>query len=173
MKLGFGRPTEALQEGSFTGEGSGHEPASYGRRETASPGTLPRDRLWIRGAAFGLDLLFLGGGPLLLAATVAFAVLMTAPEPPLALGRGFQVAQAAFVVLFLGRDAGGGSPGKRLLGLRIVRVDGARTSLATSLVRNLPLLIPGWNLVEAASVLRRRDGRRPGDRAARTAVVEC
>lgn len=139
----------------------------------APAGMPPRERLWIRGAAFGVDLLLLAGGPLLVAAAVALAVFLATPEPPLFLGRVFRVAEAVFLVVFLGRDAGGGSPGKRLLGLRIVRVDGAGTSLATSLVRNLPLLVPGWNLIEAASVLRRSDGRRPGDRAARTAVVEA
>lgn len=120
-----------------------------------------------------MDLLLLAGGPLLLAAAIVFTILLATPDPPLVLGQGFRIAQAAFLMLFLGRDTFGGSPGKRLLGLRIIRVDGAPVSLATSLVRNLPLLVPLWNLVEAASVLRRRDGRRPGDRAARTAVVEA
>ena len=172
MKLGFRRGPKAPEEGARAGSDGGHAPASYGRIEATTAGTLPPERLWIRGAAFGVDLLLLAGGPLLLAAAVVFAVLLATPDPPLVLGRAFRVAQAVFLLLFLGRDTGGGSPGKRLLGLRIVRVDGARVSLTTSLVRNLPLLVPVWNLVEAASVLRRRDGRRPGDRAARTAVVE-
>jgi uncharacterized RDD family membrane protein YckC len=76
------------------------------------------------------------------------------------------------VCLFLLRDAGGGSPGKKLFGLRLIREGGANAGVLQSLLRNATLLVPGWNLVEFTSVMRRRDGRRPGDRVAGTALVE-
>jgi len=77
------------------------------------------------------------------------------------------------VCLFLLRDADGGSPGKRLFGLRLIRRGGARAGPLQSLLRNVMLLVPGWNLIELASLIRREDGRRPGDRAAGTALVEA
>src|ERR1035437_4144558 len=77
------------------------------------------------------------------------------------------------VCLFLLRDADGGSPGKRLFGLRLIRRGGSAAGPIQSLLRNLTLLVPGWNLIELASLIRREDGRRPGDRAAGTALVEA
>jgi uncharacterized RDD family membrane protein YckC len=41
-----------------------------------------------------------------------------------------------------------------------------------SVLRNLPLLVPGLNLLEAAAVVRRPDARRLGDRLAGTSVGE-
>ena len=75
--------------------------------------------------------------------------------------------------LFLFRDAAGGSPGKKLFGLRLVRKGGSASGPAASFARNVMLLVPGWNLVEIASVIRRRDGRRPGDKLAGTTLVEA
>ena len=95
-------------------------------------------------------------------------------RPSVGLDDGFRAAQVLAGLLFLFRDAAGGSPGKKLFGLRLVRRGGAdrrgprRPSPATS-----PLLVPGWNLIELASVMRRRDGRRPGDRAGGTTLVEA
>ena len=43
----------------------------------------------------------------------------------------------------------GRSPGKRLLGLRLVTPRGEGCGYTRSVIRNLPLLIPVWNLVEA------------------------
>ena len=135
-------------------------------------GTLPRERSWIRIAAFGVDLIVLAGVPLLLATAIVFGLLVATPDPPAAAVDGFRAAQVVFGLLLLCRDAGGASPGKRLFGLYLVRTDGRPVGVLTSIVRNLPLLMPVWNLVEAASVLRRGDGRRPGDRAARTVLLE-
>ena len=43
---------------------------------------------------------------------------------------------------------------------------------SASVVRNLPLLVPGWNLLELLAVMRRPDGRRLGDRLAGTTLLE-
>jgi uncharacterized RDD family membrane protein YckC len=94
-------------------------------------------------------------------------------EVPAGLDDGFRAAQVLAVLLFVARDASGGSPGKKLFGLRLIRPGGAPAGLGGSVLRNLPLLVPGWNLVEIASVIRRRDGRRPGDRLAGTSLVEA
>jgi uncharacterized RDD family membrane protein YckC len=66
----------------------------------------------------------------------------------------------------------GRSPGKRLMGLRVDTAAGKACGWGTSIVRNLPLVIPGWNLVEIALVLFGRDSLRTGDRMARTRVRE-
>lgn len=64
----------------------------------------------------------------------------------------------------------GRSLGKRILGLQLETGDGKPCSYLRSLVRNLPLIIPGWNLVEIFLVFRGR--ARTGDRIARTRVIE-
>ena len=160
----------AEREGA-EGVGDGHGIASYGRR-AAEPTAVPSERLWLRAAAFGLDLICLAGGPLLLATVVVFLVGLIAPDPPAGLPRVFRAAQALFVLLFLFRDVRGASPGKALLGLSVVRADRRPLRARDSVLRNLPLLVPGLNLLEALSVLRRPDSRRLGDRLAGTAVGE-
>ena len=78
------------------------------------------------------------------------------------------------VILFVGllfRDGyRGRSLGKRMLGLRLVTPHGDGCGYGRSVVRNLPLIIPVWNLLEAALVLAGR--ARTGDRIARTIVTE-
>lgn len=82
----------------------------------------------------------------------------------------------AFLVLCIGiliRDGlGGRSPGKRLFGMRLTTQDGRRCSIARSAVRNFPLIIPGWNVIEVVMVLALRPPRRTGDLLARTSVTE-
>ncbi len=159
-------------EGEGTeGGGDGHGAASYGRR-AAEPTAVPSERLWLRAAAFGLDLICLAGGPLLLATVVVFLVGLIAPDPPAGLPLVFRAAQALFVLIFLFRDVRGASPGKTLLGLAVVRIDRGPLRARDSVLRNLPLLVPGLNLLEALSVVRRPDSRRLGDRLAGTAVGE-
>ncbi|HEX3108447.1 MAG TPA: RDD family protein [Thermoanaerobaculia bacterium] len=81
---------------------------------------------------------------------------------------------AALAILMLGllvRDGyHGRSPGKRLLGLRLVTPRGEGCGCVRSVIRNLPLLIPGLNLVDAILVVAGK--RRTGDRIARTTVTE-
>lgn len=66
----------------------------------------------------------------------------------------------------------GRSPGKRLMGLRVDTPDGTACTWGRSIVRNLPLVVPGWNLVEIGLVLFGRDSLRTGDRMAGTKVRE-
>ncbi|HSB63818.1 MAG TPA: RDD family protein [Thermoanaerobaculia bacterium] len=149
---------------------------SYERPFETGPvplGTPPRERLWMRAAAFGVDLILVAGIPLLLASAIVFCVRAPSREAPAGLDDGFRAAQALALGLFLFRDAGGGSPGKKLFGLRLILQGGAKAGPLQSLQRNFPLLIPGWNLIELTSLLRRPDGRRPGDRAAGTLLVEA
>lgn len=81
------------------------------------------------------------------------------------------VALGILVIGLLLRDGyRGRSPGKRLLGLRLVTPHGEGCGYGRSLVRNIPLMIPPWNLVEAVLVVTGR--RRTGDRIARTTVTE-
>jgi uncharacterized RDD family membrane protein YckC len=83
---------------------------------------------------------------------------------------------AATAVLALGmlfRDGyRGRSPGKRLLGLRLITRSNTPCGYGRSLIRNLPLLIPGLNLVELFMVLFSSQSLRTGDRLAGTAVSE-
>jgi hypothetical protein len=67
-------------------------------------------------------------------------------------------AGALAVGLFLLRDARGGRA-RRWLGLEAVRRDGGSPGAGLSMRRNLPLLIPGWNVLDALPVL--RDGNAP------------
>lgn len=178
MQLGLPEAREVPEERPVR-QGEAHGSGSYGLYRTLPTRVsglyalgVPRERLWTRAAAFGIDLVLLAGGPLLLAAVIVFGILLADPDPPRGLSLGFRAAQAVFVLLFLARDSGPGSPGKRLLGLRVVGPGGVSRSLWASVLRNLPLLLPGWNLLEAIEVVRRGDGRRPGDRIAGTRVVE-
>jgi uncharacterized RDD family membrane protein YckC len=167
VKLGFRPEAEGTE-----GLDDVHAGPSYGtpRREVFS--AVPSERLWLRAAALGLDLICLAGGPLLVATVVVFLVVLLAAEPPVGLPRVFRAAQVLFVVLFLLRDARGASPGKVLLGLSVARADGGRVRTVDSVLRNLPLLVPVLNLFEALAVVRRSDSRRLGDRLAGTTVGE-
>lgn len=83
---------------------------------------------------------------------------------------------AALLVLILGillRDGlPRGSWGKRLFGLKIETRSGQRCSYLRSVVRNLPVLVPVWNLIEVYLVIFSRSGLRTGDRIAGTRVTE-
>ena len=158
-------------EGAARKDG-GHAARSYGTPTGAVSSRVASERLWLRAAAFGLDLICLAGGPLLLATVTVFLVVLFAAEPPAGLPYVYRAAQLLFVVLFLLKDARGASPGKLLLGLSVVRADGRPLRPVDSLVRNLPLLVPLLNFWEAAAVVRRPDARRLGDRLAGTAVGE-
>lgn len=64
----------------------------------------------------------------------------------------------------------GRSLGKQMLGLRVVTPQGEGCGYGRSVLRNLPLIIPLWNLLEAGLVIAGRP--RTGDRIARTNVTE-
>jgi hypothetical protein len=70
-------------------------------------------------------------------------------------------ALAAFAL----RDASGGRA-RRWLGLEAVARDGGAPGWRGSLRRNLPLLVPGWNIREVWPVLRDGSASRPSDRRA-------
>lgn len=80
----------------------------------------------------------------------------------------------ALLVLTLGmlfRDGyRGRSIGKQLLGLRIKTPHGDGCGYGRSVVRNIPLIIPPWNLVEVVMVIAGKP--RSGDRIAHTTVTE-
>lgn len=81
------------------------------------------------------------------------------------------VALAVLLIAILLRDGlRGRSMGKRLLGLRLLTPQGERCGYGRSVVRNFPLVVPGWNLLEVVLVLAGRP--RTGDRIARTTVAE-
>jgi len=81
------------------------------------------------------------------------------------------VALAILIVGTLIRDGyHGRSPGKRLLGLRIVTPRGDGCGYARSIVRNLPIVLFPWTLVEVVLVIVGKS--RSGDRIAKTTVTE-
>jgi uncharacterized RDD family membrane protein YckC len=154
------------------GAGGRHAPPSYGTGREKALSLVPSERLWLRAAAFGIDLICLAGGLLLVATVVVFLVVLVSPEPPAGVPRVYRAAQVLFAGLFLLRDTTGASPGKALLGLSVERGNGGRVGPFASVLRNLPLLVPGLNLLEAAAVVKRPDSRRLGDRLAGTTVGE-
>ena len=88
------------------------------------------------------------------------------PDAPLR-----STGEAAFALglaLFLTRDTTGGLC-RKWLGLRIEDERGRPPGLARSIVRNLPLLVPGWNLYEAWRVIRDETALRSLDRGLRLA----
>jgi uncharacterized RDD family membrane protein YckC len=81
------------------------------------------------------------------------------------------VSLGIFMIGMLIRDGiRGRSPGKHLLGLRLTTPKGDRCGFGRSIVRNLPMVIPGWNVLEALMVISGR--ARTGDRIAKTSVSE-
>ena len=80
-------------------------------------------------------------------------------------------ALAVIILAILLRDGfRGRSIGKQLLGLRMITPRGERCGYVRSVVRNVPLIVPVWNLVEFVLVLAGKP--RTGDRIARTTVAE-
>ncbi len=64
----------------------------------------------------------------------------------------------------------GRSLGKQILGLRLVTRDNRPCGYLRSFVRNIGLLLPGWNLIEVVLVVAGK--RRIGDKIAKTTVTE-
>jgi hypothetical protein len=73
------------------------------------------------------------------------------------------VVGAAATGAFLLRDARGGRA-RRWLALEVRRADGGPPGPLGSIRRNVPLLVPLWNLYDAWPMLRRTDGERRTDR---------
>ncbi|HEY7112809.1 MAG TPA: RDD family protein [Thermoanaerobaculia bacterium] len=81
-------------------------------------------------------------------------------------------ASAAAVAAFLLRDANGGRA-RRWMALEVRREDGRPPGGWGSIRRNLALLLPGWNLIDAWPALRDGAAARRSDRRAGLRIVPC
>ena len=81
------------------------------------------------------------------------------------------IALMLLLVGLLVRDGyHGRSLGKQMLGLRLMTPHGEGCGYGRSVLRNLPLIVPLWNLIEAGLVI--SGHARTGDRIAHTSVTE-
>jgi uncharacterized RDD family membrane protein YckC len=81
------------------------------------------------------------------------------------------IALGIVMVGMLFRDGWRGrSLGKQILGLRLVTPNEQPCGYFRSFVRNVGLIVPGWNLIEVMLVVLGK--RRIGDKIARTIVTE-
>ena len=123
----------------------------------------------LRIAAFLVDALSISIILILPASAVSYG--MTWTSSPKGIQLVWWVALGVLVIAMLLRDGfRGRSVGKHLLGLRLVTPRGDGCGYFRSLIRNVPLIVPGWNLIELVLVLAGK--RRTGDRIARTSVTE-
>lgn len=126
----------------------------------------------LRVLAFAIDalgMLFL----LILPATIISYGIVFTFDSPSAVAQVWRVGLVLFTAGILVRDSWKGrSPGKRILGLVIVTPRGRGCGAVRSIVRNLPLVVPGWNIVELFLLIFSRQSRRTGDRLARTTVEQ-
>ncbi len=175
VQLGLGKSGEVPEEGLEPRRAPSTEIQRLPQKTAAFALSQSRsfERLWLRGAAFGIDLIALAGAPLLVSTLVIFLGLLFFPGSSHQFSAVFRAAQVIFTVAFLLRDFRGWSPGKHLLGLKVLEKGEIRSTVLSSVVRNLPLLLPGVNLADIALALRDKKGRRLGDRLAGTHVVEA
>jgi uncharacterized RDD family membrane protein YckC len=128
----------------------------------------PQTKL-LRIAAFLVDALSMALVLILPASLISYA--MTWTTTPKGIQLVWWAALGILMLAMLLRDGfHGRSMGKQLLGLRLLTPRGEGCGYGRSLVRNLPLLIPPWNLLEVILVLAGKP--RTGDRIARTTVTE-
>lgn len=131
---------------------------------------MSRNIMFLRLAAVLLDLL------VLLFTSLAFGYLMTNvihllfPLSATITYLFWRILVVIVLVVFLSRDFLG-SPGKLLFGLSVFREKKRKVTLLTSLLRNIPLIIPGLNLYEAYITLWKHRNRF-GDLIAGTRVEE-
>jgi uncharacterized RDD family membrane protein YckC len=131
--------------------------------------TEPSQTKLLRIAAFLVDALSIAIILVLPASIVSYA--MTWASSPKGIQLVWWAALAVLMVAMLLRDGfRGRSVGKHLLGLRLLTPKGEGCSYGRSFVRNLPLVIPGWNVLEVLLVLFGRP--RTGDRLAKTSATE-
>jgi uncharacterized RDD family membrane protein YckC len=143
----------------------------YDNRQPRFPETVndsPQTKL-LRIAAFLVDALSMAIILVLPASIVSYAMTWTTTP------KGIQLvwwgALAILMLAMLFRDGfRRRSIGKQLLGLRLLTPQGEGCGYGRSLLRNLPLIIPGWNLLEVMLVLMGKP--RTGDRLAKTTVTE-
>lgn len=123
----------------------------------------------LRIAAFLVDALSISILLILPASLVSYA--MTWTGTPKGIHLVWWAALAVLMVAMLFRDGyKGRSIGKQLLGLRLMTPRGEGCGWGRSLVRNISLVVPGWNLIEVVLVLLGK--ARTGDKLARTLVTE-
>lgn len=123
----------------------------------------------LRIAAFLVDALSISLILILPGAVVSYA--MTWTGSPRWIQLVWWAALLVLMVAMLLRDGfRGRSLGKHLLGLRLITPRGEHCGWGRSIVRNLPLIVPVWNLVELVLVLLGKP--RTGDRIAKTTVTE-
>ncbi|HYI10245.1 MAG TPA: RDD family protein [Thermoanaerobaculia bacterium] len=123
----------------------------------------------LRVAAFLVDALSIAILLILPASAVSYAMTWTTSP------KGIQLVWwAALLILMIAMLLRDGfrkrSIGKQLLGLRLVTPRGEGCGYGRSILRNIPLIIPGWNLIEVILVVAGK--ARTGDRIARTTVTE-
>jgi len=124
----------------------------------------------LRVAAFLVDALTLALVLMLPASLVSYALAWIGGSVK-AITIVWAVAVGILILGLLIRDGfRGRSLGKQLLGLRLLTPRGEGCGWGRSLVRNLPLVIPGWNLIEVVMVFAGK--ARTGDRIAHTTVTE-
>ena len=123
----------------------------------------------LRIAAFLVDALSIA--LLLILPTSAVSYAMTWTTSPKGIQLVWWAALAILMLAMLFRDGfRRRSIGKQLLGLRVLTPKGEGCGYARSLLRNFPLVVPGWNVLEVMLVLLGRS--RTGDRLAKTTVTE-
>ena len=123
----------------------------------------------LRIAAFLVDALSIAILLILPASAVSYAMTWTTSP------KGIQLVWwAALAILMLAMLLRDGfrrrSIGKQLLGLRLMTPKGEGCGYIRSFVRNVPLIVPGWNVIEVVLVLAGKN--RTGDRIAKTTVTE-
>ncbi len=123
----------------------------------------------LRIAAFLVDALSIAILLVLPASAVSYAMTWTTSP------KGIQLVWwAALAILMLAMLLRDGfrrrSVGKQLLGLRLLTPKGEGCGYARSFLRNVPLVVPGWNVIEVVLVLAGKN--RTGDRLAKTTVTE-
>jgi uncharacterized RDD family membrane protein YckC len=128
----------------------------------------PQTKL-LRIAAFLVDALSIAILLILPASLVSYA--MTWTTTPKGIQLVWWAALGILMLAMLFRDGfRRRSIGKQLLGLRLLTPRGEGCGYIRSFIRNVPLVIPGWNLVEVILVLLGK--ARTGDRIAKTTVTE-
>jgi uncharacterized RDD family membrane protein YckC len=128
----------------------------------------PQTKL-LRIAAFLVDALSIAIVLILPASIISYG--MTWTTSPKGIQLVWWAALGVLILAMLFRDGfRRRSIGKQLLGLRLLTPRGEGCGYGRSLVRNLPLIVPLWNVLEVLLVLAGR--ARTGDRLARTTVTE-
>ena len=140
------------------------------RKRSTMVSTGAKQTTLLRIAAFLVDAVTISVVLILPASIVSYALAWIGGSV-----KGIQIVWwvALSILLFsiLIRDGlRGRSVGKELLGLRLMTKRGERCGYFRSVIRNFPLVVPVWNLVEVGFVL--TGHTRTGDRIAGTLVTE-